>query len=103
MDNQDRGLVNKWLRNIKEVYAKNQDELKKIQDFNERANRLVELNVIQQVQNLAQTSIIQKAWKKRKVQIHGWIYDMRDGHIKDLNCMMAELNDLDPIFRYDID
>lgn len=102
MDNVDRGLVNKWLRNIKEVYSKNGKELRAIADFNQRARRLVELNVVQQVYNLAETSIIQKAWKNREVQLHGWVYDMEDGLIKDLKCMVDEIEDLDPIFRYDV-
>ncbi len=102
MDNKDRGLVNKWLRNIKEVYFKNKEELRAIEDFDARARRLVELNVVEQVYNLAETSIIQKAWKNREVKVHGWVYDLEDGYIKDLNCMVEEISDLDPIFKYDV-
>lgn len=101
MDNTDRGLVNKWLRNIKEVYYKHKAELYAIQDFNARFRRLVELNVMEQVYDLAKTSIIQKAWRKQEIQIHGWVYDLETGLIKDLNCMVDESNDLDPIFMYD--
>ncbi len=102
MDNVDRGLVNNWLRNIREVYFKYKDELRLIQDFEERAKRLVELNVIEQVYNLAETSIIQKAWKNREVQVHGWVYDLETGLVNDLNCIVDEIADLDPIFRYDV-
>lgn len=102
MDSVDRGLVNKWLRNIKEVYFRHKEELRSIHDFNLRARRLVELNVIEQVYNLAETSIIQKAWKNREVQVHGWVYELETGIINDLKCMLYEIADLDPIFKYDV-
>jgi carbonic anhydrase len=100
MENHDFGIVNKWLRNIKEVYAKYVDELEAIEDKTERSNRLVELNVMEQVKNLAKTTVVQKAWEKRALAIHGWVYGFNNGIITDLNCMINELNDLEPIFRY---
>ncbi|MCE9597510.1 MAG: carbonate dehydratase [Spirochaetia bacterium] len=100
MDNQDHGMVNKWLCNIKEVYAKHATELGNIEDSHKRANRLVELNVMEQVHNLAKTSMVQKAWKNRGLKIHGWAYGLENGIITDLNVMMHEINDLDPIFRF---
>lgn len=100
MENHDFGIVNKWLRNIKEVYVKYIDELESIADKTERANRLVELNVMEQVKNLAKTTVVQKAWEKRALAIHGWVYGFNNGIITDLNCMINELNDLEPIFRY---
>ena len=102
LSNHDHGLVNNWLRNIKEVYAKNSKELDAIEDMQQRSNRLVELNVIEQVRNLAKTSIVQKAWQKHVLQIHGWVYGLDNGLIKDLNVMMHEFEDLDPIFRYNV-
>jgi len=101
MKNNNNGLVNKWLRNIKEVYNIHSNELEAIEDFDKKSERLVELNVIEQVHNLAKTSIVQKAWKSRSVQIHGWVYGLKDGKIKDLNCMVKEIDDLEPIFRFD--
>ena len=101
MGNQDNGFVNNWLRNIKEVYDKHSEELNAIQNIKNRENRLVELNVIEQVHNLSKTKIVQKAWKNRELQIHGWVYGLNDGIIKDLNVMKDELGDLEPIFRYD--
>lgn len=101
MTNKSAGLVNKWLRNIKEVYLKHQLELDKIENEQDRANRLVELNVAEQVRNLSMTSIVQKAWKNRDLQVHGWVYGLNSGKIKDLNCMKHGLDDLEPIFRYD--
>lgn len=103
MENRDFGLVNKWLRNIKEVYSKHSAELEAIATLETRANRLVELNVVEQVRNLAKTSIVQRAWKKRSLKIHGWVYGLDNGRITDLNCMMDELNDLEPIFRYNLE
>jgi len=100
MDNNDYGLVNKWLRNIKDVYVNNKLELENIPNQNDRANRLVELNVIEQVRNLAKTSIVQDAWKKRSLAIHGWVYGFNNGIISDLDCQMNDITDLDPIYRY---
>jgi carbonic anhydrase len=103
MNNEDYGgVINKWLRNIKEVYALYAGELNTIQDKNDRANRLVELNVMEQVKNLAKTSVVQKAWEKRALAIHGWVYGFNNGIITDLDCMINELNDLEPIFRFKI-
>ncbi len=100
LQSQDRGLVNKWIRNIKEVYYKNREELEAISDENLRFDRLVELNVEDQVYNLAETSIVQKAWKMRDFDIHGWVFDFRNGQIKDLNIRIQKSEDLHPIFRY---
>jgi carbonic anhydrase len=102
MDNKDNGFVNNWLRNIKEVYEKHSKELDAITDKKQRENRLVELNVVEQVHNLAKTKIIQQAWKRRELQVHGWIYGFDNGLIKDLNVMVDEISDLEPIFRYEL-
>jgi len=101
MDNKDHGFVNNWLLNIKEVYEKNKKELDDLEDVRARANRLVELNVIEQVKNLGKTKIIQNAWKRRELQIHGWVYGFDNGLIKDLDVMVNEINDMERIFRYE--
>ncbi|MBC7391235.1 MAG: carbonic anhydrase [Opitutaceae bacterium] len=100
MDRSDKGLVNHWLTNIKEVIYKNKTELQAIADEKERGNRLVELNVIQQVQNLAKTSMVQKAWRNRELEIHGWVFDLHTGKIKDLDAKYDELEDLDDVFKF---
>lgn len=100
MQNSDLGLANKWLRNIKEVYQAHVRELSAVANNKERERMLVELNVIEQVHNLAKTSIIQKAWKKRAVQIHGWVIDLSTGFLKELPVHLNGPEDLDPIFRY---
>lgn len=102
MSNKDNGFVNNWLRNIKEVYQKHSQELNAIEDVRLRENRLVELNVIEQVHNLGKTRIVQQAWKRGELQVHGWVYGFESGLIKDLNVMMDEISDLEPIFRYDL-
>ena len=99
MTNKDNGFVNNWLRNIKEVYLKHSKELEAITDIRQRENRLVELNVIEQVHNLSKTRI----WKEeQRPDLHGWVYGFESGLIKDLNVMMDEISDLEPIFRYDL-
>jgi len=102
MSNKDNGFVNNWLRNIKEVYQKHSKELDAIADTKERERRLVELNVVEQVHNLAKTRIVQQAWKRGALQVHGWVYGLDSGLIKDLNVMVDEIGDLEPIFRYDL-
>lgn len=100
MTNQDYGLINKWLRNIKEVYSKHNGELKVITDETKKFERLVELNVEEQVKNLAKTTIVQKAWKSRELpHLHGWVFDIHTGLIKEiLNIQATEWSD--DIFGY---
>lgn len=104
MENKSLGLINKWVRNIKEVYKDHKTELKKIDDEQKRFDRLVELNVIAQVYDLAKTSIVQQAWKNNTgLEIHGWVYGLNDGIIKDLKVSMASTAHLDDIFTLEFD
>jgi len=96
----DLGLANNWLRNIKDVYAWRAHELAEIKDPKERERKLVEYNVVAQVENLAKTSIIQKAWNKQAIEIHGWVIDLETGLIKELPVKLDGAGDLSPIFRY---
>ena len=100
MRRSDNGLVNNWLRNIKDVIYWNKSELENISDVQQRADRLVELNVLQQVKNLAKTSIVQQAWKKHELELHGWVFDIRSGKRIELDAKFDEIEDLDPIFKY---
>ncbi|MEN9281405.1 MAG: hypothetical protein RL594_340 [Bacteroidota bacterium] len=85
MSRKDLGLINKWLRHIKDVYRFHASELDAISDEDERTNRLVELNVIEQVHHLADISFVQRAWQKdQRPMLHGWIYDMNSGLLKEL-------------------
>lgn len=102
MTNEDNGLVDIWLRNIKEVYYKYQLELETETDLDKRADLLCEFNVIEQVRNLEKTTTIQKAWLNRRLDIHGWIYGMNNGLIKELKVLHDVNEDLPAIFRYQI-
>lgn len=102
MSNDLHGFVDNWLCNIKDVYNQNTVELEGIANIKERGNRLTELNVIEQVKNLAKTTIVQQAWKKRDLQLHGWVYGLNDGLIKEL-CSIKYVDDLtDQIYRFKI-
>src|SRR4029077_15426184 len=80
MGNKQIGLIDNWIRHIKDVYRMHQDELEAISDVKERTDRFIELNVIEQVYDLRKTSIIQNAWQKRGAPaVHGWVYDIRNG------------------------
>ncbi len=85
MSKADFGLINNWLRHIKDVYRLHAEELDAIDDISERQDKLVELNVIEQVQHLADVSFIQRTWKdNERPMLHGWVYDMRTGYLKNL-------------------
>ena len=98
---QSFGIINKWLRNIKDVYRIHERELEEISDEDERIDKLVELNVQEQVMNLAKTSIIQKAWKyENRPQLHGWVYSLKDGLLKQIYSMPPNTH-FDDLYEYD--
>lgn len=93
-------LLNKWLRNVKEVYRLHQSEINAKDTEEEQINTLVKLNVIEQVENLIKTSVIQKAWLKRKSPtIHGWIYDMPSGILQSI-VEKDYTTEIDPVFKF---
>ncbi|MFN5619737.1 MAG: carbonic anhydrase [Flavobacteriales bacterium] len=95
------GIINKWIMHIKDVQRIHAEELQAIGNEDERTNRLVELNVIEQVTNLAKTSIIQKAWKDREApHLHGWVYGLENGLIKSIFELPAGSR-IDPLYEYD--
>lgn len=102
MTNTYHGFVDNWLRNIKDVYHTNEEELLAIADEDERSNRLSELSVIEQVRNLAKTTIVQEAWSTRELHLHGWVYGLKDGLIKDLSVIHNGQEDIDSIYRFSI-
>jgi carbonic anhydrase len=96
------GIINKWLRNIKDVYRFHSEELEAIPVEQNRLNRLIELNIIEQVHNLAKTSIVQHAWKEWNApHIHGWVYDLADGIIRPLFDIAPGTPMDHPIYEYD--
>jgi carbonic anhydrase len=100
MTQQNFGIINKWLRNIKDVYRFHRTELDGISNEEDRVNRLVELNVQEQVMNLAKTSIIQKAWaNEQRPHLHGWVYGLKDGLIKPVFEMEAGTH-IDPLYEF---
>jgi carbonic anhydrase len=94
------GIINKWVRNIKDVYRIHEEELNAIENEEEQVNRLVELNVEEQVYNLAKTSIVQKAWKDRQApHLHGWVYGLNNGILKPI-IDLEPGSKLDHIYEY---
>lgn len=101
MSHKSFGIINKWLRNIKDVYRLHEDELLAIPDEENRVDRLVELNVQEQVLNLAKTSIVQHAWKaEQRPHLHGWVYGLANGIIKPVLTMPPNTH-IDHIYEYD--
>ena len=94
-------VLNMWLRNIKDVIRHHKDELTAITDEGSRADRLVELNVIEQVQNLAKTTIIQRCWQReQRPDLHGWVYGLADGIIKPVYEMRAG-TPIDDVYKFE--
>ncbi len=100
MGNEQYGLLDNWIRNIKDVYRLHSEELNNISDDHDRAKRLVELNVEEQVYNLSKTSIIQNAWKKNQfLEIHGWVYALENGLVHDLEITVSDTSEMSAVYR----
>ena len=102
MKNQQFGLIDNWLRHIKDVYRYHHIELDAIEDETLRARRFVEVNVQEQVHDLGKTSIVQNAWKRNQpLHLHGWVYDIHDGLINDLGVNFTCPKDLHSVYHLD--
>ncbi len=102
MKNQQFGLIDNWLRHIKDVYRYHHQELDAIDDETLRARRFVEVNVQEQVHDLGKTSIVQNAWKRNQpLHLHGWVYDIHDGLINDLKVNFTCPKDLHSVYHLD--
>lgn len=100
LGNQSVGLVDNWLAPIKNVYLKHRQELDALPDLEQRGRRLVELNVLSGVRDLYANSIIQAAWRKRRApRVHGWVYDIGNGLLHELDSKLSGPADLEPIYR----
>ena len=100
MGNQKLGLIDNWLLNIKDIYRQHREKLEAISDEAKRLSLLCELNVVEQVNNVCHTSIVQDAWDRdQPLAVHGWIYSLRNGGLKDLNVCMTGKGQLDDIYR----
>jgi carbonic anhydrase len=104
MGNQHIGLIDNWIRHIKDVYRFHADKLNAIQDEKERFDKFVEVNVYEQVLDLAKTSIIQNAWQNgQELMVHGWVYGLHNGLVKDLNVTLANNEKLGEVYQLNID
>ncbi|WP_026956985.1 carbonic anhydrase [Algoriphagus vanfongensis] len=100
MQAQDLGILNPWLRNIRDVYRSHKDELNAISDEDKRYDRLVELNVKEQAINVVKMAAVQRAMRKRGMQIHGWVFDIKSGKLIDLEIdFQKALSDIMEIYR----
>jgi len=100
MGNQHIGLIDNWIRHIKDVYRFHNEELDAISDQKQKFDKFVELNVVEQVYDLAKTSIVQNAWEKdQALSIHGWVYGTGDGLIKDLDVNFKSDKDLSDVYQ----
>lgn len=103
MTNKHIGLIDNWIRHIKDVYRFHQVELNAITDEKKRFDRFVELNVVEQVMDLAKTSIMQSAWlNEQEVHVHGWVYDINDGFIRDLDITLRDNHSLSQVYQLDL-
>ena len=94
------GLIDNWLRHIRDVHLWHREELAAIADFDARVNRLAELNVAAQVANLCHTTILQDAWHRgQQVSVHGWIYSLSDGRLRDLGQAIESPDQIPPEYR----
>jgi carbonic anhydrase len=100
LSTQPFGLVDNWLRHIRDVHLWNRDELAAIADPNQRADRLAELNVQAQVANVCHTTIVQDAWRRgQRLTVHGWIYSLGDGLLRDLGLVVESSEQIPPEYR----
>lgn len=99
-ENKEHGLIDNWLRHIKDVYRFNQAKIDAAETTDEKINLLCELNVIEQVYNVCHTTIVQKAWKSGQfLAVHGWIYGIEDGILKNLNVCITGSDDISETHR----
>ena len=100
MGNQSIGLIDNWIRHIKDVYRLHEHYLDTIEDEEERFNKFVEVNAQEQVFDLAKTSIVQNAWRNgQELALHGWTYGLNSGYVTDLGVNMSSNSELDEVYR----
>jgi carbonic anhydrase len=103
MTNKHIGLIDNWIRHIKDVYRLHRSELDAIEKESDRFDRFVELNVFEQVLDLGKTSIVQGAWERgQDLHVHGWVYDIHDGMIRDLQVTLKDNQTLSDVYKLDL-
>lgn len=104
LENKTVGLIDNWLRNIKDVYRLHKETIDDLETIEQKRRKMVELNVQEQVFNLTKTSIIQTAWAKgRFLEVHGIVYDIATGLLKDLDVTIGNNEQLDGVYKFDVD
>jgi carbonic anhydrase len=99
-ENRDNGLIDNWLRNIKDVQYRHQDQIDAIDGEEQRVDRLCELNVMAQVNNVIHTTIVQNAWQRgQELTVHGWVYSLQDGLLRDLGCTVDCIDQVPEAYR----
>ena len=100
LENRSHGLIDNWLRHIKDIYRIHEKTLNAVPEGGKRINRLCELNVIEQVNNICHTTLLQHAWEKgQSISVHGWIYDTSDGILRDLDICISDLSEISKFQR----
>jgi carbonic anhydrase len=100
LDPRPLGLIDNWLRHIRDVYTAHRAEVDAIPDGKRRSDRLCELNVATQVANVCHTTIVQDAWRRgQEVTVHGWIYDLSDGLLRDLGLAVESADQISSVYR----
>ncbi|TQV73722.1 carbonate dehydratase [Aliikangiella marina] len=104
IENTEHGLVDNWLRSIKDIRRTHYKHFGEVSDEKEEIDLLCELNVVQQVRNVCHTPIIQNAWKNgHELAVHGVIYDIKDGILKSLDITTDSIEQIDPLYRFDVE
>jgi carbonic anhydrase len=100
MENEEHGLIDNWLRNVKDIYRYHQVQIDSIQNGEDKINLLCELNVVEQVSNICHTTIVQSAWKSgQNLAVHGWIYSIENGILRDLDVCVTSLDEIAETYR----
>ena len=98
IENEEHGLIDNWLLSIKNIHRRHQATIDTLQNYNDKVNLLCELNIIEQVKNVSQTTIVQRAWQNgQDLTVHGWIYDIADGILKDSDVCVTKLDEISQI------
>jgi carbonic anhydrase len=104
MGDAELGLIDNWLRHVRDVHQRHEDVLRLIADETKRVDRLCELNVIEQVSNVCYTSSVQNAWRQgRPLTVHGLIYGIQDGLLRDLNVAVSSQDEISSVYRIAVD
>lgn len=99
IEGQRHGLIDNWLRHIQDVYKKHRIAMEQFEDFDEKCDRLCELNVVEQVMNVVSTSVVQEAWDRgQELTVHGWIYGIHNGLVNDLNMTLANMDEANTVY-----